>query len=331
MWGRGLGDTSGATRIPNVVAYLTLLGVLLGLYRFTSIGLDRVPDPLPCVSQACHGAQTSALSPAPASPRHLLVPVQLRGRRLSFLLDTGAESTVLARATASEHGWLEGARSIVGAVNDRFGLQPVLSVDQLIVAGHAFGGFDVTVIDMAGIRVGLGPRVDGVLGADVLSRQPFEIDFARPSLTLGRRDAAFARSLGPGERDTRTALQRIGGGWFATTRADHREALFLIDTGSNASQVGEVLAAELGGSVAASGRVLDAEGKRRVAVRTLRVGVLAVGDFGRRGVEVSVGEPNLLGADFFDGTLLRVEPSTEVMTVRARNRIPARVVPATPH
>ena len=40
-------------------------------------------------------------------------------------------------------------------------------------------------------EVGLGMRIDGVLGANVLAALPFEIDFRAPALRLGRALSAF--------------------------------------------------------------------------------------------------------------------------------------------
>jgi predicted aspartyl protease len=316
----------GATRIPSVAAYAVLLAVLALLYRFTSIGLDRVPDPAPCPPDLCASPGAAALAPARRSPRHLLVPVMLEDRPLQLLLDTGASATVIDARVAREIGLVEAARTIFGAVNDRYGLQHVLPVQRLLVAGHAYGDFDVAIVDMTGVRAGLGDEVAGVLGADVLGRQPCEIDFARPALLLGRSAPAFDRARAPGEADTEAPISAVGGGWFVRALAADREAFFLVDTGSNVSQVAEPLAAELDGRagvvVETPGRVLDAAGARAPRLRTLRLPILAVGDVGRRDIDVTVGETSLLGADFFAGMHLRIDAPAGLLTLRTREGRP---------
>jgi len=313
-----LAATGGATRVPSVLAYGVLLALLLGLYRCTPLGLDRAPDASPCRPVDCGDVEGVGLRRASGSPGHLLVPVTLRGQGLLFLLDTGAETTVLAQTTAESLGWLDAGRLIFGAINERFGMLRVLPLERLGVAGHAFGDFDVTVLDMAGIHAGLGERVDGVLGADVLSQQPFEIDFAAPSLRLGRSRADFDRARQAAETDTVVPIERIGGGFYVTARADDREAFFLVDSGSNFSQVGETLASEVGGAFASRERVIGVDGARASGVRKLPLALLAIADVGRRNFVVAVGEPSLLGADFFAGMRLRVEAAEGALILRTR-------------
>jgi len=220
------------------------------------------------------------------------------------------------------------ANPLLGAVNARFGVQPVLPVERLVVAGHAFGDFDATVVDLSGIRAGLGPSVAGVLGADVLGRQPSEIDFAAPALVLGRSAEDFAAAREPGEQDATVPIEDVSGGWFVRARAGPREAFFLVDTGSNVSQVSEALADEIGGVVQTRGRALEATEGQETTLRTLRLDVLALAAgpgesaVGRRDVVVAVGDTSLLGADFFAGMRLRIDAPAERMTLRTREARP---------
>jgi len=314
---------SGTRPVSSTVAYAVLLLVLLGLYRFTAIGLDRVPDDLACSPARCGPSTPVALTPAPRSRQHLLVPIVLDGHALAFLLDTGAASTVLDASVADDLGLLPRTRPILGAVNARYGWQRILPVERLIVAGHGYGHFDVALIDMTVIRAGLGRAVAGVLGADVLGLQPTEIDFAARTLALGIDAATFAAARPTDTRDTVVPIEDVSGGWFVRAQADDRAGFFLIDTGSNVSQISDALAAEVGGVTESRGRSLDASAARESTLRSTRLGVLAVGDLGRRDFEVAVGSTSLLGADFFAGMLLRVDAPAGIVTLRAHSRGPA--------
>jgi ribosomal protein L19 len=69
---------------------------------------------------------------------------------------------------------------------------------------------------------------------------------------------------------------------------------------------------------AEEGLSYDATGSRTELVRRLELDSLAVGDVVRRNLRVNVADPSLLGADFFDGLLLRIDPQRDEMVLRAR-------------
>jgi predicted aspartyl protease len=246
------------------------------------------------------------------------VPVELGGHRLLFLVDTGAAASVLSRHAADELGLSQRTRRILGALNASFQIQQVLPVDELAVGDIVFGDFDLLIVDIAGIRAGLGPEVAGVLGANLLGVQPFEIDFVRASLWLGRTEADFAATRSAFEIESRQPVEELSGGWFVRANADGHDGFFLIDSGADATQVGPGLAAHSVRITAEEGRSYDATGSRTELVRRLELDSLAVGDVVRRNLRVNVADPSLLGADFFDGLLLRIDPQRDEMVLRAR-------------
>jgi predicted aspartyl protease len=305
-------------RVPSVVAYVILLLAMGGIWRYTSIGVDRTPVRVDCVGETCGPHQPVALVRAEASPRHLLVPVDLEGHRLLFLVDTGAAASVLSRQSADRLGLSQSARPILGAANASFQIQRALSVSRFAVGDLMVGGFDLLIVDISGVRAGLGPDVDGVLGVNVLGLQPFEIDFGLATLTLGRTDGDFSATRHLLEIDSRQDLEELSGGWFVRARADGREGFFLIDSGANATQIGNTLAAHSVRVSQDAARSNDATGTRTQVVRRLELESLAVGKVVRRNLRVNVSDPSLLGADFFDTMLLRVDPQRGEMVLRAR-------------
>lgn len=244
------------------------------------------------------------------------MPLRLDGHELWFLLDTGASSSVIDRRAAIALGLESDARPIVGAVNETWQVQQALPVTSLQVGGAAFTDFEMLVIDLAPIRASLGPEVSGVLGANVLGLQPFEIDMPLRQLWLGRPRADFEGARLAGQRDAELELIEMGGGYFVSAAAENREALFLLDTGASHSQIGESLASEVGTKSAGRGHSYDATGARVGTLVDARLASLVVGEVVLTGVDVSVGDLNIIGLDFLSAVHLRVEPAEKRLTLR---------------
>jgi predicted aspartyl protease len=309
------------TRVPSAVAYLVILLVVLGLHRFTTLGIDDAPSRTPLPSDGAgappdESITSIALVPSHRSEAHLLAPLRLEGHELLFLLDTGASSSVMSRRAARALGLEERTRPVLGAVNESWQLQQVLPVDSLELGTARFSDFELVVMDLSPIRAGLGREVAGVLGANVLGAQPFEIDFPRRRLWLGRSEAAFERDRGADQRDGQLPLRGISGGYFVTAAAESMEAWFLVDSGASQTQIGEALASRVGDRSSRLGRSYDAVDTRFEPLMEARLGSLMVGQLTRSGVQVSVGEPTLLGLDFLADLHLRIDPGEQRLTLR---------------
>jgi predicted aspartyl protease len=309
------------TPVPSAVAYLVILLVVLGLHRFTTLGIDESPSRTPLPSDGAGAPPDQSLTsiqlvPSRRSEAHLLAPLRLEGHELLFLLDTGASSSVMSRRAARALGLEPLTRPVVGAVNESWQVQQVLPVDSLEIGPVRFSEFDLVVMDLSSIRAGLGREVAGVLGANVLGAQPFEIDFPRRKLWLGRSQAAFVQERAAGQRDGHLPLRDISGGYFVSAAAESQEAWFLVDSGASQTQIGEALASHVGNRSARLGRSYDAVGSRVEPLMEARLGSLMVGQLTRSGVQVSVGEPTLLGLDFLSDLHLRIDPAEQRLTLR---------------
>ena len=305
-------------KVPSAVAYLVLLLFLLGLYRFTAVGLDHTPALRGCEGSSCAGRRPIELAPAPRSSVHLLAPVRLEGHTLLFLVDTGAATSVLDLAVAAELALDREARPILGAVNESFQIQQALAIESFVVGESNYEDFDMAIIDLGSIRAGLGSRVSGVLGANVLGHQAFEIDFEGRLLWLGRSAEDFARARQPDQHDTSMEMKEISGGYFINGVVGERQGLFLVDSGAGGSQVGQALAFHVDRKSYEDAQSFDATGVRDVVVQTAHLSSLVVGAFVRRGFDVDVGESSAIGADFLRGLHLRIDPAEAALTLRYR-------------
>jgi Aspartyl protease/PDZ domain len=127
---------------------------------------------------------TPVVIPFEISNNLILVPTQINGSTPKlFILDSGAESSVVDDSVAKELGLrLEsgpnaetGGGSVEASTIKDVSLGiPGLSLPHLTVAG----------IDLVGVRSGLGEAVAGILGRDLFTRYVVEIDYDSKKLRL---------------------------------------------------------------------------------------------------------------------------------------------------
>lgn len=115
--------------------------------------------------------------------KHLYLPVMVKCKERWWILDTGAEMTVIDRAFAEELG-LEISGSMAGkgaggSVDVAFTTLPPFSL-----SGVEFDQQQVAVIDMGSLNRSMDVKSCGILGFDFLSRFVSRIDYANESLSL---------------------------------------------------------------------------------------------------------------------------------------------------
>lgn len=124
---------------------------------------------------------------------HHLVQARLNGKPASFVLDTGANRTVLHAPFAAEFG-LEGKPIAVGGA---IGIGGSVKASQATLQSLAIGGIDIRqrrimMTDLTQVTKLLSPisgtRVYGIIGQDVLKEHRAVIDVAKPLLYLVRED-----------------------------------------------------------------------------------------------------------------------------------------------
>lgn len=248
----------------------------------------------------------------------LVVRVATAGREsLRFLLDTAAQTTVIGRWLRSGPGVTSLER--FAAVHGAGGTSAMerVTLDTLRLAGVSFEGVRAVVMDLQRV-FGPGPRIDGILGGDLLSRFDVEIDLPRRRLRLSR----------PGALETHGMLElRPGRSWFVTFDAlvEGRPVRAVLDTGFGEFGILNWQAAETVGIGRTSARVRRSEdGTRGVDGRTVpthlvRLDSVALGGlrFGGRRARIADlpvfrsfglhGEPALLvGTAALQGCVVRI-------------------------
>ncbi len=166
----------------------------------------------------------------------LLVPVEIKGKRYQFVLDTGSSSTIfdqrLRHLLSQQLGWQK-VETPHGIVNAPLFQAPEAKVGRLLLPKGTF----VTVTDFEKMRQAGDNEMSGVIGMDFLGRHILRIDFDRG-------EVVFLRSVGPnpGERlplSFRYDRPHIS---IQIDEPDDPE-LFMLDTGLSGHHSGNMSAA----------------------------------------------------------------------------------------
>jgi predicted aspartyl protease len=176
-----------------------------------------------------------------------LVTVTIDGHAASFILDTGAEQTILATAAAKHLGlglhyeYPHTARGLTGSVSN----------GQAEMRSMSFGGIPLHPYPL---RVGgialpnlVGGPPDGLLGADILSDFDLDLDIPHRRLTLYRRQSCpDAKPAWDPPYALLSANRSINDHLFFYARLDGRRVAAFFDTGAQASVLDSAFAARLG-------------------------------------------------------------------------------------
>ncbi len=162
---------------------------------------------------------------------YCVVPVSLGGQTLRMVLDTGAERSVLTRATVTRLGlsldeWVGTAMRGAGGRLDEH--------RNAIVPGLTLGGLSLfqrtprVPLSMPVMALDLGPAA-GLLGADLLHRYTLEIDVPAGRLLVQDSQACPRAGHAVGFTPWRRFLMLV------TVRLDGRPLQALVDTGAGSS------------------------------------------------------------------------------------------------
>jgi predicted aspartyl protease len=187
---------------------------------------------------AALAAQEQA-APAPAQPQvsvtesidldqdrtaRMTVPVVIDGRGpYSFIVDTGAERTVIARELAHDLGLAAGTTATVTSMTE------VSRIDTVVIPALEVGRRTVSAIHAPALeRHNLG--AEGMLGVDSLQSQRVELDFVRRLMTVTPSERGEGRW--PADTIVVTARSRYGHLMLVDASIDDERIYVIVDTGS---------------------------------------------------------------------------------------------------
>lgn len=130
----------------------------------------------------------------------ILLPIKVRGRPYTGLLDTGVAGVVLDTATAKALG-RRASGELTLSTATRSIEAPTLGPETIEVSGEKLNVWRLVLEDLTSIAAAMGHAVEIVLGEDLFLRFAVHLDFTRQLLNLA--PAGFA--TGPG---TRAPLER---------------------------------------------------------------------------------------------------------------------------
>jgi len=163
----------------------------------------------------------------------MFVPARINGHRVRLLVDTGSERTTLTEAAATR---LRLPR-VVQYVTRTFGVAGMSASRDLAVPGIDLGGAHFPVDRVAVGRFALdrfsGPRIDGLLGADILLAFDMDIDLPAHQLTLYQvRDRPDARPPWRQPAMEITGLGRSRDLMVVAFDLDGEQGTAILDTGA---------------------------------------------------------------------------------------------------
>ena len=229
----------------------------------------------------------------------LIVPVTIKGKNYSFLVDTGATGTMYDISLRPLMGARSESQSVETADSTlrlETRLPPEGSVGKLPLPRDQ----PAPVVDMTSIRCVVGENIRGILGMDFLGRYVVRIDFDAGKLTFQKKVHRNAGTALPLQIDKDNLAVYLA----AKVRDAGPSERFLVDTGDGGEGDG-VIEADLFGTLRGQGK-LDPLGDQLLSTlshegRCLRgrLACLSCGPFMLRRLVMSSGESSKLGLGFW--------------------------------
>lgn len=228
------------------------------------------------------------------SPLNPFVRAEVNGKPGLFLVDTGATVTCLDSRFADGLGLRQRGIAPERIRTNVTGEIKTARVGGMRLGRHHFNAFTAAVLRLGHLEEGLGHKVDGVIGMNVLRGARFGFSPSPPRFTFGH----------PGLAAAAVPIELTGNAMYINATIQGVAVRMKIDTGANRTVMGTADFArvmEAGAAVTAvrQERAVDVNGiTRNAMVRVLR-GRMRAGNLERDGFAVYEGVGNLLGMDFF--------------------------------
>lgn len=165
----------------NTLKFVLILGIV-SLFADTTYEAGKPVQTEAPIHFAAGGHEATV--PAQVYAEHVFVPVRVNnGETTWFLLDTGANETVISKPLAEKTGlafqWEIGTEGLVGSTSVSTAKNVLLELPGVEVPTST-----VAVVDLSFVRQTLGRSVDGLLGYDVISRFVVQVDYEHRRVTF---------------------------------------------------------------------------------------------------------------------------------------------------
>jgi len=266
----------------------------------------------------------------------ILVPLAVNGTTATFILDTGAERSLVTQAAVTRLGltldeWVGTTMHGVGGIERHRNADPrSLTLGGVVLQRHTLNhDTSLAVGNMPRTEAG-GRTVDGLLGRDFLSVFDLAIDMPAQTLTLYDVAGCSGRFLPwPGAYSAVPVQNPMESALVAQVTLDGMPMRALIDTGASSSVVGAPGMVRLGltevGLAGDPGVSVSGQGPRMVTMRRHRFASLQVGEELVRGPVLWVApirftpvSDMLLGADWLAGKVVWISYASRQVFVAAQ-------------
>ncbi|HVY17945.1 MAG TPA: retroviral-like aspartic protease family protein [Rhodopila sp.] len=287
---------------------------------------------VPAFAAACH-VELLASVPVTLAGRTPLVTVMVDGQPARFILDTGAERTVVSEAAAARLGlprdkWVGTTMGGVGGVNSRPNALPrSLSLGGVALVRNTLN-HDTSLVVTPTLRGVPLTVADGLLGRDFLSVFDLDLDTVHRTLGLETVHDCAGRFLPwHGPYAAMPATLAMGGAVILPVVLDGRPLRALLDTGASSSLLAAPGMFRMGLTVATvaddPSDVVSGVGPRSVVMRRHRFGALSVAGKVDAQPEIWVAPVHLvpivdllLGMDWLAGREVWISYATRQVFVR---------------
>jgi len=163
----------------------------------------------------------------------VVVPLRIQGssKVLRFVVDTGAEITIIDKRTAKALGLSPGSDIELETVGGETTI-PTVELKALQIGSYEATAVRAASYDLSGLTTAMDSPVDGVLGIDVLSRFRFTINYGRKTMFIS------ATNTPSPVQGVRVPLTQGSGGYLVpVTLNGDSDVDLLLDTGTNMTQL----------------------------------------------------------------------------------------------
>lgn len=191
-------------------------------------------EPAPAAAQEPDIEVTETLDLSIDRTERMTVPVSIAGRGpYSFIVDTGAERTVISRELAERLDLVPGRSATMFSMTETSRVETVV-IPELEVGQRTIEGIHAPALE----RRNLG--AEGMLGVDSLRSQRVDFDFGRGEMTVSPSRRAPDRPW-PGDTIVVTARSRYGHLMVTDASFDGQPIVVIIDTGSQVTVANQAL------------------------------------------------------------------------------------------